>query len=804
MRKLRSAARGALLLCSLALSVSQSIAQEAGTPRALAADPAAAGPQDLYLEVFVNMKSTGLIGKFRRLPDGSLATTEEELVEIGLKPRTPARTADGLVRLDDLPDVTADLDQATQQLFIIATNDARAPQVVDVGGSGKSDRLKPQSSLGAVLNYSLFASSSTLFKGETNLFEGVSGGFEARVFGPLGTLSQGLIAGYSDGKLNGLTRLATTWSYNDPERMMVYRAGDFTSGGLSWTRPVYLGGLQAQRRFSLRSDLVTLPLPSFQGTTAVPSTLEIYTQNTRSYAGEIGAGPFQVVNVPALSGGGEVRLVVRDSLGRETVTSLPFYTSNRLLAKGLLDFSVEAGYPRRSFGVESADYDDRLMGSGTFRYGVSDTLTIEGHVEGGADLINGGLGAAFPLGPYGVASLAGAGSHHEGRSGGLVNATIELGRGGWTFYGRVQRAFGDYQDIASVTAMPALSREHGLPVFSAGVPRAVEQATLSVPMPLDLSSLNLSYTHIRDAEGESSQIVGLSYRQRVFKRASVFATAFRDFDDRRRFGVFAGVSIPLGDTVSASTGLESGPDGTSLVADVVKSERLENGSYGWRVRASRGDVENRSGAVSYRAPFARMQAGIQQYAGDVRATAQVDGALAMAGGGIFAAHRIHDAFAVVDVGAPDVEVQLQNRPVGRTGRSGRILIPDLNSYEPNTISIDPSRLPVDANVPATKEVVVPADRSGVVVRFGVSEQAAAAVVKFVDGNGAPLPVGMEGTVNGSPETFIIGYDGEAYITGLEARNSVHVKLAGLASCRAQFAYTPRPGEQVTIGGVVCR
>ncbi len=92
----------------------------------------------------------------------------------------------------------------------------------------------------------------------------------------------------------------------------------------------------------------------------------------------------------------------------------------------------------------------------------------------------------------------------------------------------------------------------------------------------------------------------------------------------------------------------------------------------------------------------------------------MDGAIAVAGGGVFATNRIDDAFAVVDVGAPDVDVQFQNRPVGKTDGQGRILVPGLNSYEPNTVSIDPKNLPVDADVPATKEVVVPADRSGVV------------------------------------------------------------------------------------------
>lgn len=504
------------------------------------------------------------------------------------------------------------------------------------------------------------------------------------------------------------------------------------------------------------------------------------------------------------AGAGEAQVILRDSLGRETTTRLPFYTSSDMLGQGLLDFSTEVGFPRRNFGTQSDDYDQRMFGFATARYGLTNWLTLESHAEGGEDLINGGVGAAFPLGPYGALSVAVAGSHHDGRTGSLVNASLEMSHEGWSIYGRIQRAFGDYEDIASITAEPSFSDPGDFPIFSAGVPRAIGQVTLSIPTPLDFSSLNLSYTHLESAEGQKSQIVGLSYSQQIFRRSSLYATAFVDLEDRDSFGVFAGISLPFGDDITASTGVESGPDGLNVVADVAKSERLQDGSVGWRARTSEGETPSRSAAVSYRAPFARFEAGVQQYDNDFRATAQMDGAIAVAGGGVFATNRIDDAFAVVDVGAPDVDVQFQNRPVGKTDRKGRILVPGLNSYEPNTVSIDPKNLAVDADVPATKEVVVPADRSGVVVKFGVSEAPKAALVTLVDTSGTPLEAGLKGRIDGSSDVFVIGYDGQAYIRGLASENAVVIDRSDGSSCRAEFPYKPEPGQQVAIKDVACR
>jgi outer membrane usher protein len=801
------AARIAIVAAGTAFSVSGLNAQEVPPLQPLhqPADADTHQPEgrELQLEVFINDVSMKMIGTFTELLDGGLAAKPDELTQVGIKPLAQAAAGGGLIRLDRLSALSYRVDESAQRIYVTTTDEGRAARVVDVGAKQNREPLQPQSGYGGVLNYSLFASSNTLFDEDVDVFQGISGAFDARFFSPFGTVNQSFISGYSNGEMDDVTRLNTTWSYSDPKRLMTYRAGDFISGGLSWTRPVYLGGIQAQRNFALRSDLVTLPLPSFEGTAAVPSTLEIYTQNVRTYSSDVPAGPFQVTNLPVFSGGGEARVVLRDSLGRETTASLPFYSSNMLLRKGLLDFSAEVGLPRRNFGIESNDYDDRVMAVATARYGVTDWLTLEGHFEGGESLLNGGIGAAFPVGSYGAASFAVAGSSNRGRTGNLFNASLEMSYDRWTVYGRIQRAIGDYNDIASVTAEPAFTDPGNVIIFSSGVPRALDQLTLSVPMPIDFSSLNLSYTRLKTDDGENSRIVGLSYSQNIFKRSTFYASAFSDLEDSDSFGIFAGLSIPFGDNITASTGLEQGPDGFNVVADIAKSEQQENGSVGWRARTSEGQVANRQASISYRGPFARFEAGAQQYDGDVRATAQMEGAIAVAGGGVFATNRIDDAFAVVDVGTSGVEVLQQNRPVGKTNRSGRILVPNLNSYEPNTVSIDPKNLPVDADVPATKEIVVPADRSGVIVKFGVSETPQAALVTVADKDGARLQAGLSGRLEGSVEEFVVGYDGQAYIRGLGAHNAIIIDLGDGKTCRAEFPYQPVPGKQVAVNGLKC-
>jgi outer membrane usher protein len=50
---------------------------------------------------------------------------------------------------------------------------------------------------------------------------------------------------------------------------------------------------------------------------------------------------------------------------------------------------------------------------------------------------------------------------------------------------------------------------------------------------------------------------------------------------------------------------------------------------------------------------------------------------------------------------------------------------------------------------------------------------------------------------------VIGYDGQAYIRGLERQNIVTIIQPGEKRCVADFEFMPKPGEQVHIEDVLC-
>jgi outer membrane usher protein len=470
----------------------------------------------------------------------------------------------------------------------------------------------------------------------------------------------------------------------------------------------------------LRSDLLTSPLATIDGSAAVPSTVDVFVNSSRAYSNQVGSGPFQIANLPVMSGPGTVRVVLRDALGRETVSEAVYYSSPMLLAPGLMDYSLEAGFPRRSYGLVSNDYSDDPFASGSIRYGYTDRLTLEGHTELGANLLNAGSGMAFGLGPLGIASLSLAARRYDpdrcagsaagcGIETGLqAGAGIELGLGDWRVQARTLRTFGGYADIASVTSSENLLEKGYYPyLYAPSV--TIDQFSLGIPL-WDYSHVNLNFTRTVDTEDEMRRIISLSHSRRAFANATFSVSGYYDLDDDENAGLFAGLHFSLSDDIHASTGYAGDDDGSSFTASIAKPERSEIGSYGWRVQVQEGGSQYRSAAVSYRTRPARLEAGIRQHSGDVETHAQAEGAVAMLDGHAFFANRIDDAFAVVDTGKPDIRVFHENRPIGVTDEDGILFVPGLRAWQPNRLSIDPANFPVTAEIVNTKKTVVPRDR----------------------------------------------------------------------------------------------
>jgi outer membrane usher protein len=142
-----------------------------------------------------------------------------------------------------------------------------------------------------------------------------------------------------------------------------------------------------------------------RGEAAVPTSVDLFINGYRSGSTQLQPGPFTLTNLPYINGAGDAVLVTTDALGRQVSTTLPFYVTSDLLKQGLSDGAVTLGSLRRNYGIKNFDYGP-AAGSGSYRYGVTDWLTLEGHAEGAQELALGGAGTVIKLGQFGVVNTS--------------------------------------------------------------------------------------------------------------------------------------------------------------------------------------------------------------------------------------------------------------------------------------------------------------------------------------------------------------------------------------------------------------
>ena len=150
------------------------------------------------------------------------------------------------------------------------------------------------------------------------------------------------------------------------------------------------------------------------------------------------------------------------------------------------------------------------------------------------------------------------------------------------------------------------------------------------------------------------------------------------------------------------------------------------------------------------------------------------GSIGLLGGSMFAARELGSSFAEVSVGEqPGVRVYADNLLVGVTGSDGKLMLPQLRSYEVNRIRIDDADLPLTANVASFEKKVRPYGRTGSIVKFDV-KVLREALLRLVLPNGLELPPGAEVQVRGSPDRYVVVSGGQVYIPALTPKSALLV------------------------------
>lgn len=756
-----------------------------GAQAAIAANPPAL--TEAVLEVTLSASEPGEMIVVLRGPQGQLYLDENDFARLRLHvPQTAPYMHEGRRFFEPkaIKGCTVTIDESLQRAVI-----ATPASSLDTTHLSAAERRSPDvtpASPGAFLNYQL---SAQQIDGQNT-----GGAFaELGVFAGAGVLTNTAVARYGATD-NQLVRLDTTFTRDFPATLETLNLGDAISDGASWGNAVRFAGVRWSRNFGLRPDLLTTPLLATAGTATVPSTVDVFVNNQLVTSRQLPPGPFVIDRLPTVSGTGDVSVVVRDALGREQVVTQSFYSSPTLLAQGLTQYSVNLGKIRDDYGLQSNQYGP-LLGEVSYRRGITDGFTLEGHGEYLAgDSHAAGVNAAFAVGRIGVINVTAANGGDSNGSGWLSGVGIEHRGTNATFIVSSLWATSDFSQVGEPLDPAFRMRQRNLVQTGVGLG--------------SFGSLSLAYVRQTYRAAPTQQTLGLTHSITFGRVGALNLTLSRtrtaaDLSSSAQSSTSAYLIfvLPLSQrraaTLSAVGGSGTGAPANEVIASMTMSPPVGPGS-GYRLSASTAGNYD----ADWRQQFhsADLELEVARNQGFEGRSAYLSGAMTLLDGQLNTTRSVNGSFAMVDVaGLADVPVYVENQLTTHTDSNGRALLYNLRPYEANRISITPEELPLDTTIAASSTIMAPPYRSGVIAHFPV-ERVRSGTFRLVTDEGKPLPVGAVVTLKGAQ--FPVVLDGMVYVTGYDHGMAAEASWTG-GHCRFRLEPPPPDDPLPDMGTVKC-
>jgi len=747
--------------------------------------------QQYMLELVVNQQARGDIVTVEQrdghfwLRSGDLQRAGLPLDKLGQQPQ---------IDVSALPQVKVEYDDARQRLLLTVPPGWLPGQVI--GEAQNGPRYPGRTSDGALINYDLYASRTD------NSGTRLSAWNELRLFGAAGQFSsngvwQQQLEGSNSYQDDGYIRYDSWWSNENENAAISWQVGDLVTDSLAWSNSVRLGGVRIGRDFGVRPDLLPYPLPAFSGQAAVPSTVDLFINGYRSSQANVQPGPWSLTNVPFVNGAGDAVITTTDAVGRRITTTLPFYVSSSLLKSGLSDYAFSAGAIRQNYGIKNFDYG-AAAASGSYRYGMTDWLTLESHAEGSDSLAMGGVGGLLRVGSWGVVNGAVAQSQLDGQTGTQYSGGYQYNNRGFNLGTQQTQRSRDFGNLALVGSRAGTDAGS-----SYALSRRSAQYSASVSLNR-FGSVGAAYIDITGGRGDRTRLWNLSWSKNLWGNSSLYVSASRDQQEKSWTGAISLV-IPFGEQGSAAISTERDQLGRDNQRLYVSRAMPSDGGIAWDAswaNQSGDSGDYRQGSLRYRNNQIDTSAGF--YGDDDNTTqwADLSGALVLMDNSLFIANEINDAFVLVKTNYPDVTVRYENQSMGRTNQQGYLLVPSISSYYPAKYDIDTLDLPADMTTPRVEQRFAVKRQSGYLLNFPVEKLRSASVILH-DAQGQPLPVSSL-VQRPNHATEYVGWDGIVWMEDLTASNPIQVVTPDGRHCDTELQIAGgQPQALRTYGPLTC-
>lgn len=771
---------------------------------------AAAQTEALVVRVNLNTENKGDLFVQRGM-DLDFLLKVEDLKAMGFK--DPAGTVQVIegeshLSLRSMRGVTLTFDERTLALNITAEPQLLASRFIGLRAERRRGTLAGSTN-SAFLNYALTGTGGSSVPANGLGFSGEAG---VR-WGDYLFLSDASTVSTATGKK--LIRLMSSVTRDDRENLRRIVIGDVLTWSRDFSSSVNLGGISVTKLYGIDPYFVRFPTQTLTGSVALPSDMEVYLDGQRIRTERLRPGEFELRDILAYGGARNVQVVLRDAFGRVQQLNYSLYFTEQPLQQGLHEYSYNFGAMRRQYGIRSNSYGPAAL-SAFHRYGVSNSVTLGWRAEATRELVNTGPTATLVLGNFGVVNLGVAASSIEGKLGAAQHVSYNFDSRNWTLGAFVRH---DGRHFASLGDPPVMTNRRYEGSVSAGY-RLPQNATISI-------SHTALATRTAAAIGTPAQpfnaialanrrVSSLTYSTPLGSiKAQLTATLSRIKDGvGSRTEAVLGLNFLLERDYSAAASYRGDRQSHSESMRLTKNQPVGEG-LGYDLSLDRssegGDSTQLRSNIQYNAPAALLRAEYGQFLNRGQRThdqrVSVAGGIVAVGGHVAMSRPVTRSYAIVKVGEIEgVGISVDGQPSGQTDSSGLAVIPNLNAYYENSVSIASSALPMDYSLPAEVRRILPSFRSGALIDFGVTRTQAFSgkLLSRLDALAKPVEfTEIEVSVDGKIQKLVTGRGGEFYVENLKP--GIYKATVSVRTARCLFDLDiPKSAEMfVDLGEIMC-
>lgn len=578
------------------------------------------------------------------------------------------------------------------------------------------------------------------------------------------------------------------------------RLGDSSTSGQIFTATRFRG-------VQLRSDDGMLPdsmrgyAPVVRGVAASNAKVTIRQNGYVIYTTFVAAGPFVINDLYSTPGGGDLDVEVEELNGRTTQFFQPFSALPTMVREGIWDYNFSLGQHRQSFGN-----DKPLMGMATLAYGLPLGLTAYGGLtmaDGGYQA--GAVGIAVNMRALGALSTDVTSSRSRQTEGGRLVGTaarIQYAKSFAESGTDLTLASYRYNSSGYRSLDDALRDRNDSTVFR-GLQRQQEYQLSFAQRIGKMGSLSFNYFGLTyrnaDKKAEYMQVGYFSAVGRVGYSVNLGLSSGPQQD--RQSTVMLTLSLPLGGSHTASYSMNhTSGQGTShdanlsgaLTDDYAVTYSLQAGVNSGNDSTSHG---HGYGSIGYASPVGIMNLSHAYARKSSNTNFDFSGAVVVDGKGPLFGQSLGETVIVVD--APGAAgVQVESFPGVRTDSNGRALIPYVNPYRENRISLAPDYNDATATIQQNVQTIVPTRGAIAVAHFETAiGRTVIATLRGVDGKVLPFGAAIydaEGLQRG-----VVGPVGRSWLTGLQGKNHFQVKWGEGQTLQCSFEIDVSVAEQGT-------